>query len=103
MNKRKRIRVFSLSLYYFLRSSPLWDAVTKEEKRKIKFYQLHDGEFWMSYDDFFTNFDELQFCHYRPDSLSSVEFIPSPSEPSEVNDHERQTVVIHFHFSRKFN
>ena len=34
---------------------------------------MHDGEFWMSFDDFFTNFHQLHICHRGPGSLGTTE------------------------------
>ncbi|CAF0870416.1 unnamed protein product [Rotaria sordida] len=50
-------------------NSPLWDQVAEGERRKLKFQRSHDGEFWMSYDDFFDNFHGLQICHCNLGSL----------------------------------
>ncbi|CAF4023783.1 unnamed protein product, partial [Rotaria sordida] len=67
-------------------NSLLWDGVAEEEKRKFKFQRLHDGEFWMSYDDFFTNFHELQICHRTPESVGLFETASSTSLPSPENE-----------------
>ena len=74
--------------------SPLWDSVSAEERRKFKFHKSDDGEFWMSYDDFFNNFDVLQLCHCRPDSLSSWAEGISTSEPSSVSETKKNSYVI---------
>jgi calpain, invertebrate len=46
-----------------------WKAVTDDEKRSLGLVNEHDGEFWMSYKDFVSNFDRLEICYLGPDSL----------------------------------
>ncbi|CAF4148737.1 unnamed protein product, partial [Adineta steineri] len=69
-------------------NSTLWDKVADEEKRKLKFYSLHDGEFWMSYDDFFNHFDVIQFCHRKPESLGLIGIAPTTKDKKELTWHE---------------
>lgn len=40
------------------------------EKENLEYKNLNEGEFWMSFDDFYANFDTVQFCHLSPDSYS---------------------------------
>jgi hypothetical protein len=54
-------------------SSNAWDAISDEEKQELGVKALHDGEFWMSFDDFFTNFHQLHICHRGPASLGTTE------------------------------
>jgi hypothetical protein len=65
----------------------LWDRVSEEEKRKFKFQKIHDGEFWMSFDDFFDNFDELQICHCKAESLGVLHVIPATTNLYQVNNY----------------
>ncbi len=85
---------FSFSVYSILNSSPLWDDVSDEEKRRFKFRQSHDGEFWMAYDDFFTEFHELQICHSKPGSLELLQFAPLTTHTCPVDDQKDK----HFSF-----
>lgn len=36
----------------------------------MEFKRDQEGEFWMSFDDFYFNFDSMQFCHLTPESFS---------------------------------
>uniref|UniRef100_A0A7N6ATL7 Calpain catalytic domain-containing protein n=1 Tax=Anabas testudineus TaxID=64144 RepID=A0A7N6ATL7_ANATE len=49
-----------------------WDRVEPEEKKKLD-YSADDGEFWMSYSDFVSQFSCLEICNLVPDMLSSDE------------------------------
>lgn len=42
---------------------------TKHNLLKIK----DDGEFWMEFKDFVTNYTLLEFCHPNPDSLKTAQ------------------------------
>lgn len=41
-----------------------------ELKKKLNIVIEEDGEFWISYDDFLANFDEVQLCHLQPDTVA---------------------------------
>jgi hypothetical protein len=94
-DQQEKDLVFTLSLCYVLHSSTLWDNVTDQEKRKFKFRRSHDGEFWMSYEDFITNFNDLQICHRGPKSLGPLETVSSTTNLSQVKNQKRHTYVIH--------
>ena len=54
-------------------SSDAWDAISAEEKQALGVQATHDGEFWISFDDFFSNFHQLHICHRGPASLATTE------------------------------
>lgn len=54
-------------------SSDAWNTISEEEKQELGFYALHDGEFWISFEDFMANFHQLHICHRGPASLATTE------------------------------
>lgn len=50
-----------------------WTSISSEEKQELAVHALHDGEFWISFDDFFSNFHQLHICHRGPASLGTTE------------------------------
>jgi hypothetical protein len=44
--------------------------ISESVKNSLEFKKEFEGEFWMSFEDFYLNFDLIQFCHLSPDSLS---------------------------------
>ncbi|PAA60754.1 hypothetical protein BOX15_Mlig019924g1 [Macrostomum lignano] len=51
-------------------SSPEWSILSEDEKKKMGLSFDDDGEFWMSFQDFCSNFQKLEICHLGPDSLN---------------------------------
>lgn len=47
-----------------------WDAIPLKAKQDIGLEVMEDGEFWMSYEDWVSNFDFLWLCHLEPDAVS---------------------------------
>ncbi|CAF1216362.1 unnamed protein product [Adineta steineri] len=54
-------------------NSKAWDDISDEEKQELGVRALHDGEFWISFDDFYANFHQLHICHRGPASLGTTE------------------------------
>ncbi|XP_041373111.1 calpain-9-like isoform X2 [Gigantopelta aegis] len=50
--------------------SPEMTYLSEEIKNDIKFRRREDGEFWMEFEDFMPNFDEINMCHLQPDALT---------------------------------
>jgi len=44
-----------------------WSFIPDEEKKRMGLTFDHDGEWWMSYRDFVSNFDQLEMCNLSPD------------------------------------
>ncbi|KAK7475398.1 hypothetical protein BaRGS_00033348, partial [Batillaria attramentaria] len=49
-----------------------WSALSPSERTDQAFNKRDDGEFWISISDFKENFDELEFCHLSPESMTPV-------------------------------
>lgn len=47
--------------------SPEMKRLSSDVKAQYNMEAIDDGEFWMSYDDFIKNFDQVQMCHIEPD------------------------------------
>ena len=39
-----------------------WENVTEEEKERIGYENKNDGGFWMTFDDWIDEFDDIQLC-----------------------------------------
>ena len=50
-------------------SAPEWQFISHQHKIDMGLTFDADGEFWMSFKDFLRNFDRLEVCNFRPDSL----------------------------------
>lgn len=48
-----------------------WKSVSDGERKKLGLSFDSDGEFWMSFNDFVSNYDRLEICHLGPDSLNA--------------------------------
>ncbi|CAF3884779.1 unnamed protein product, partial [Rotaria sp. Silwood1] len=66
--------------------SPVWDDVSKEVKKKLTYEEVQDGEFWMSWDDFFSNFHELEICHCGPSSFEAIARQLDSSKPVDQSE-----------------
>lgn len=47
-----------------------WDVIDKEEKKRLTQNALDDGEFWMEFEDFKSNYDKVEICNLTPDALT---------------------------------
>ncbi|KAL3876235.1 hypothetical protein ACJMK2_034105 [Sinanodonta woodiana] len=44
-------------------------SMSTEMKKQLNLVIEEDGEFWISFEDFVANFNEIQLCHLQPDAL----------------------------------
>ncbi|EYC16155.1 hypothetical protein Y032_0034g2828 [Ancylostoma ceylanicum] len=52
--------------------SPEWNAVDSKERAQLKVKYADDGEFWMSFDDFCKNFEELEICNLSASVMNEI-------------------------------
>uniref|UniRef100_A0A5K3FGV6 Calpain catalytic domain-containing protein n=1 Tax=Mesocestoides corti TaxID=53468 RepID=A0A5K3FGV6_MESCO len=52
-------------------NAPEWKLVSPEDKKRLDVTFGGDGEFWMSVEDFMTNFTKLEVCHLGHGALES--------------------------------
>ena len=52
-------------------SSREWNSVSREEKEANGLVYDTDGEFWMSFTDFCSNFNDVEICHLSADTFST--------------------------------
>ncbi|KAL7037346.1 hypothetical protein ACKWTF_009168 [Chironomus riparius] len=48
-----------------------WQFIPVETREELGLTFDFDGEFWMSFQDFLRNFDQLEICNLSPDSLTN--------------------------------
>uniref|UniRef100_A0A0R3RG55 Calpain catalytic domain-containing protein n=1 Tax=Elaeophora elaphi TaxID=1147741 RepID=A0A0R3RG55_9BILA len=53
-------------------NSELWDYVSTQQKKDMNLILAHDGEFWMSFDDFMRYFNKMEICNLGPDVMDEV-------------------------------
>lgn len=46
-----------------------WGNVSEEEMEEVEYVEGSDGEFWMSFEDFLSNWDSVEICHLSADSF----------------------------------
>jgi calpain len=81
-----------LCLLPILHRSPEWRFIPDEEKEEIGLTFDDDGEFWMSYQDFKTQFSRLEICNLNPDSLSEEGILNSHKRKWEMSMFEGEWV-----------
>lgn len=50
-----------------------WQSVSDDEKRDMNLNFEHDGEFWMSFQDFMREFEKLEICNLGPEVMGEIE------------------------------
>lgn len=63
-----------------------WLWLSDKEKENLEYKNLNEGEFWMSFDDFYNEFDTIQFCHLSPDSYSDEILAKQDNDTITNND-----------------
>lgn len=73
-----------------------WSCVSDSERRQLGLTFDSDGEFWMSFKDFASNFQRLEICHLGPESLENDEL-------SGKQKHRYEEIVINGAWQRRVN
>ena len=50
-----------------------WNKLSEKEKNKFGLTFDVDGEWWMDFDDFLTNYNELEMCHLCPEEMLGIQ------------------------------
>ncbi|XP_070807123.1 calpain-9 isoform X3 [Pituophis catenifer annectens] len=50
-------------------NSSEWNSLSPSEKQQLHHTTLDDGEFWMNFEDFLSNFEKVEICNLTPDAL----------------------------------
>ena len=58
-------------------NSSEWKSISEDVKADMGLTFAHDGEFWMSFDDFMRNFEKIDFGSPRLSTASSFK-LPNP-------------------------
>nr|CAD2198470.1 unnamed protein product [Meloidogyne enterolobii] len=53
-------------------NSKEWNQLPADLKKDMGLNFAHDGEFWMSFDDFIRNFEKLEICNLGPDVMEEI-------------------------------
>ncbi|KAI6209484.1 Calpain family cysteine protease [Aphelenchoides besseyi] len=53
-------------------NSSEWSSIPESVKKDMGLVFAHDGEFWMSFDDFMRNFEKMEVCNLGPDVQEEV-------------------------------
>jgi calpain len=72
-------------------NSSEWRSVPDDMKKDMGLTFAHDGEFWMSYEDFMRNFEKLEICNLGPDVMQEVAEmtgVQAGHETWAVNSHD---------------
>lgn len=51
---------------------PVWNQLPPQDRQNLGQKSRADGEFWMTYEDWINNFEQIQICNLSPDSLKSA-------------------------------
>jgi calpain, invertebrate len=49
-------------------ADPIWNSLDERTRQRLSIQRKHDGEFWMSFKDFYREFDVMEVCHISPDT-----------------------------------
>lgn len=53
-------------------TSDVWNYVSESDKQKLGHCVSNDGEFWMSYKDFWKNFASVEICNLNADIINEI-------------------------------
>lgn len=53
-------------------TDPIWNSLDEKTRRRLSIRRNNDGEFWMSFNDFYREFDVMEVCHISPDTYDGL-------------------------------
>ncbi|KHJ89557.1 calpain clp-1 family protein [Oesophagostomum dentatum] len=65
-------------------NSSEWRSIPDKEKEEMGLRFDHDGEFWMSFEDFMRNFEKMEICNLGPDVMDEVYQMTGVRAPGSV-------------------
>lgn len=54
-------------------NSAEWSRIPAAQKKQMGLVFDHDGEFWISFDDFMENYETLEICNLGPEVMDEIE------------------------------
>lgn len=76
-----------------------WQAVPDDERESLGLTFNHDGESWMSFDDFVSNFQRLEICYLGPDTLA----IATDDDDEDPDKHKWEGSLFEGGWKRRVN
>ncbi|EGT57130.1 CBN-CLP-4 protein [Caenorhabditis brenneri] len=69
-------------------SSSEWSKIDAATKKQIDVQFARDGEFWMSFEDFFANFTQMEACNLTAEIFDEIAEMTGVSRAKETNPEE---------------
>ena len=66
-------------------ASTEWRALSADIKKALDYSNMPDGEFWMNYEDFYRNFENVSFCDLSPDAFSAELQMKRPAKGPQLS------------------
>ncbi|EFP02653.1 CRE-CLP-4 protein [Caenorhabditis remanei] len=84
--------------------SPEWSKIDEATKKQIDVQFARDGEFWMSFEDFFANFTQMEACNLTAeifDEIAEMTGVNRATETSPEEEHQWHEVMEDGEWSSK--
>jgi len=64
-------------------NAPEWNYVSQEQRQQMQVEFRQDGEFWMSFDDFYQEFQQMENCNLGPAVMDEIANMTGVAEASQ--------------------